>query len=204
MDKRNQGRSQQGTGCRCARSDRQDLSQCGWIEVCSQIKRCNKANGGCCAVAMAITTAGGYWPPCPKLSAASCQSRADVGKLQARRHAVTKQCDGVRSRSTAKQSVVVQRGQAFSRSTVSRTVPTRSAHCRGEPRLNCRQVHRRRAIADPKGSDSAWGAKPSAPKPQARETWSSLAGHRPRPACVQRVWLSGFPAPGVPRWKRGT
>ena len=122
---------------------------------------------------------------------------AAVDKPKAHRHAVARQGGWVRGRSAAKRSAVAQRGKAFSRSPVSRAVPTRSAHCRGEPRLNCRQVYRRRAIADPKGSGSAWGAKPSAPKPQARETGSSLATHRPKPTCVQRVRLSRFPAPAA-------
>lgn len=55
------------------------------------------------------------------------------------------------------------------------------------------------AIRVPQDEGSAWGAMPSAPKPQARETGSSLASHRPRPSRVQRVRLSRFPAHGGAR-----
>lgn len=53
----------------------------------------------------------------------------------------------------------------------------------------------------PQRDGSARGVKPRAPGPYGQETGSSLAAHRPTPCRVQRLWLSRFPARGVPRWR---
>lgn len=156
-----------GTGCRSARSARQGLIRRGGIEASSQEQRRHRqSGGGCQGLATSPLVANGHRPRavCRRLSARGGCS----GKPQARSHLAQS-----RWRSWgplgSERSAVAQRGQASSRSPVSRTLPTGSAHCRGEPHRNRRQLEeRRRSDSRPQASAVLCGGRSPAPPSRRR------------------------------------
>lgn len=111
-------------------------------------------------------------PPGPALSAAGCLRRAAVSASRRRAATLRSQGGGVGGRSAAERSEVAQRGQAFSRSPVSHTLPTGLTNCRGSRAEMADRFTVVAAIADPKGSGSAWGRSP---RPQSRSAWASAS-----------------------------